>query len=99
MYSVIGTIKDVLTLDFKSIKNNEDRNRRFMFAITDAILIFVLLGLIKKMLDAIIDESGTEGLSGNVLNFNSAVNKKVLREYNIYQSTLGAISTEPVFLS
>lgn len=99
MYSVIGTIKDVVTLDFKSIKNNEDRNRRFMFAITDAILIFVLLGLIKKMLDAIIDENGTEGLSGSVLNFNSAVNKKVLSEYNIYQSTLGAISTEPVFLS
>ena len=33
MYSVIGTIKDVVTLDFKSIKNNEDRNRRFMFEI------------------------------------------------------------------
>jgi hypothetical protein len=27
------------------------------------------------------------------------INNKVLNEYNIWQSTLGAVNTEPVFLS
>ena len=99
MYSVLGTLRDVAKLDFKHIKGNEDRNRRFMFAITDAILIFILLGIAKAMWDAIVEENGTEGLSGNAIQFGATVNKKVLNEYNVWQSTLGAINTEPVFLS
>mgnify|MGYP003434340568 FL=1 len=49
MYSVLATLRDVTKLDFKNIKEHEDRNRRFMFAITDAILIFILLGIAKAM--------------------------------------------------
>ena len=99
MYSVLATLRDVTKLDFKNIKEHEDRNRRFMFAITDAILIFILLGIAKAMWDAIIAENGTEGLSGSAIKFGATVNKKVLNEYNVWQSTLGAINTEPVFLS
>lgn len=98
-YSLVGTIRDVVTLDFKHIKNSEERNRRALFALADAGLIFLLLALVKVMLDAMIAENGTEGLAGSLLNMSSSIEKKVLREYNIYESTLGAVNSEPVFLS
>lgn len=83
MYSVLGTLKDVAKLDFKHIKGNEERNRRCMFALTDAILIFMLMGIAKAMWDGIVEENGTEGLSGSAIQFGSTVNKKVLNEYNV----------------
>lgn len=98
-YSLMGTVKDVLKLDFKHIKGEEERNRRALFALADAGLMFMLLAIMKAILDGIIEESGTEGLSGTLLNMSSAVNNKVLNEYNVYQSTLGAVNSEPVFLS
>lgn len=98
-YALAGTIKDVATLNFKHIKNNEERNRRVMFALADAGLMFLLLAIVKALLDGIIEENGTEGLSGSALNMAAAINTKVLNEYNIYQSTLGAVNAEPVFLS
>ena len=99
MYSILGTLKDVATLDFKNIKNSEERNRRVMFALTDAILIFILLSIAKAFYTAYISDNGTEGISGTLIGMSAAVNNKVLNEYNIYKSTLGAVNTEPVFLS
>lgn len=99
MYSVLGTIKDLATLDFKHIKDSEERNRRVAFALSDAVLMFLLLGLAKIFFDAYIAENGSEGVSGTLVGMTAAVNKKVLNEFNLWQSTGGAISTEPVFVS
>lgn len=72
---------------------------RVKFAMVDGLMVFLLLGLLKAMLDAIIAEQGTEGVSGELLQFSATVNKKVLTEYNVFNSTLGAVNSEPVFLS
>ena len=37
----------------------------------------------KALLDGIIADNGTEGLSGTLLNGAAAINKKVLNEYNV----------------
>lgn len=86
-------------MDFKSIRNNTERRNRVMFALSDAAMIFIMLGVIKALLDGIIAENGTDGIDGELLKFASALDKKVLNEYNLYQSTLGAINTEPAFVS
>ena len=104
MYSVLGTIKDVVTLNFDDIKHNNDRtygdrNRRALFALSDAFLIFLLFGLVKMLINAFIAENGTEGLTGTTLKMASSVNGKILNEYNLFNSTFGSISSEPVFLS
>jgi len=98
-YSVVGTLRDVVKLDFTHIKNSEERNRRALFALADAGLIFIMLGIMKAIIDQLIAEKGTDGLSGSLLNLTGRVNNKVLNEYNVWQSTLGAVNTEPVFLS
>lgn len=99
MYSVFGTLKDIAKLDFKDIKNHEERNRRCLFALADGALIFILLGITAKILEGIIEEKGKSGLSGTVLGFSDDLNKKILSQYNIWESTFGAINTEPLFLS
>ena len=86
-------------MDFKSIRNNTERRNRVMFALSDAAMMFIMLGVIKALLDGIIAENGTDGIDGELLKFGAALDKKVLNEYNLYQSTLGAINTEPAFVS
>lgn len=98
-YSVLYTIQDLARMDFKSIRNNTERRNRVMFALSDAAMMFIMLGVIKALLDGIIAENGTDGIDGELLKFGAALDKKVLNEYNLYQSTLGAINTEPAFVS
>jgi hypothetical protein len=40
---MVGTIKDVLTLNFKKVKNADERNKKVMLALADMVLIFLLL--------------------------------------------------------
>jgi hypothetical protein len=82
-YSVIGTLRDIVKLDFKKVKGNEERNRRCLFALADAGLIFMMLAMMKVLLDGIISENGTDGISGYALNMSARINNKVLNEYNI----------------
>jgi len=70
-------------LDFTHIKNSEERNRRALFALADAGLIFIMLGIMKAIIDQLIAEKGTDGLSGSLLNLTGRVNNKVLNEYNV----------------
>lgn len=98
-YSIVGTIKDILTLDFSHIKNSEERNKRVLLALADAGLIFMLFKLFSVILESFIEENGTEGVSGTLASMSHSINKKVLNEYNVWESTLGAPSSDPVFLS
>jgi len=98
-YSILYTLHDIFTLNFKDALGNKERLQRCAFAIHDAVLMAIIAGIIKAILGNIIADEGTDGLSGNVLNFAATVNQKVLRETNIYQNTLGALNSEPVFLN
>ena len=98
-YSLLYTIQDIYKLNFKEAFGNKERMNRVKFAMVDGLMLFLLLGLLKAMFDALVAENGTEGLSGNLLKFSAAVNTKVLNEYNVYNSTLGAVNSEPVFMS
>jgi len=103
MYSVLGTIKDIVTLNFEDIKHNSektygDRNKRVLFALSDGFLIFMLFAMIKAIIDAFRDENGDEGLTGYTLRMASAIDNKILNEYNILNSTFGSINSEPVFM-
>jgi hypothetical protein len=46
--------------------------------------------------DIFLDE---DGFTSTTINMMAAINNKVLNEQNVYQSTLGAINTTPVFIS
>lgn len=98
-YSVFYTLQDLARLDFKAIGNNVERRNRVMFALSDAALMFIMFGIVKAILDAIIADEGTDGLSGEALKFAATANKKIYNEYNVFNSTLGAIRAEPAFLS
>lgn len=56
-----------------------------------------MLGLFKKFLDAYILENGTDGVSGGLAMFADNVNRRVLSEAHVYQNTIGALDSEPVF--
>ena len=98
-YSLMGTLKDILTFNFKSIKNKEERNRRALFALADGVLMFIMFSIIKALFDAILEEDGDEGFTGYTLSAMSGIAGKIINEYNVYESTLGAIDSEPKFLS
>ncbi len=95
----MGTLRDILTLDFKNIKKEEDRNRRAVFALADGMLMFLMFSIIKALFDSILAEDGDEGFTGYTLNAMSSITNKVLNEYNVLENTLGAIDTEPKFVS
>lgn len=95
----MGTLKDILTFNFKSIKDKEARNRRALFALADGVLMFIMFSIIKALFDAILAEDGDEGFTGYTLNAMSGITGKIINEYNIYESTLGNIDSEPKFLS
>lgn len=99
MYSMLYTLHDVFTLNFTELKNNKQRRNRVLFGLHDAILMLIIAGIVKALFDAFIAENGTEGLSGETLQFGQAVSTKILRESNIMQNTLGAVNSEPVFIS
>jgi len=40
---MVGTLKDVFTLNFKKVKNADERNKKVLLALTDMVLIFLLL--------------------------------------------------------
>jgi hypothetical protein len=72
---------------------------RVYFALSDVVLMMILFGIIVAILKAWISENGTEGLSGNTMQFLYEVDRRVLSESNIYNSTIGAVSSTPAFLS
>jgi hypothetical protein len=43
----------------------------------------MMLAMMKALLDGIISEEGTEGISGTALGMTAMVNNKVLNEYNV----------------
>ena len=103
IYSILFTLQDVYkgatSGDFTDLKSNDARLRRVGYAMHDALLMFILMGLLKALLDGLIEENGTEGISGELLQFGEVASTKVLRETNIFQNTLGALSLEPLSLS
>ena len=72
-----------------------------MFALADGALMFILSGLVAAFLSAILadDETEVDSISGAAIKFSVAAATKVHNETNVYNNTLGAIRTEPVFLS
>lgn len=99
IYAVLGTLRDILKLDFNSIKSKDMRNRRTMYAIADGALMMIMFGIISALVKGIISEKGTDGIDGRLLSFVDNVDRKILNETNLYRNTLGAINMEPVFLS
>lgn len=98
-YSVFSTIRDIAKLDFSAVKDDKARLHRVMFALGDGIMMFVMLGIFLAILKAIIAEKGTDGIDGELLKFADALTTKVYRESNVFNNTLGAVSTEPVAVS
>lgn len=54
-----------------------------MFALGDAVFIFILLGIIKAIFDNLVAENGRDSFSGEALYFMDTVNDKVLNEYDV----------------
>jgi hypothetical protein len=98
-YSVAYTIQDIVRGNWDEVKNNKLRRNRTLFALGDAVFVFILLGIIKAIFENLKQENGRDSLSGEALHFMDTVNNKVLNEYNVWENTFGAINTEPLFLS
>lgn len=102
IYSLLYTAQEAFiglkTGDFSKVTNNEQRNRMVGFAIHDAALMMLFVGLIKALIDGLLAD-GAEGVNEEILQFASAASNKVLRETNVYENTLGALSLTPVSVS
>lgn len=79
--------------------SNEQRMARVYFALGDTLLMMIIFGIIVQILKGWIAENGTDGLDGKTVQFLYDVERRVLSEHNLYQNTIGAVSTEPAFLS
>lgn len=99
IHSTLGTLRDLKNLDFDKIKNEEERNGRVMFAITDGILMLIMFALFSSLFKAFKEEQGTSGMSRELLSFGEAVTKKVELEQNVFLNTFGALKSEPLWLS
>ena len=99
VYSILYTLQDIFKGDFKEALSNTERMNRVYFAMADTLMMMLIFGLIKALLDAFIEENGTDGISGNTALFMQSATKKVLTEANMYENTLGALRTEPAFIS
>lgn len=99
VYSMLYTLQDLFTGNFAELKNNTQRRNRVIYGLHDAVLMLLIAGLFKAFFDAYIAENGTDGLTGESMQFGQALSKKVLNESNILSNTLGAVNSTPVFVS
>ena len=98
-YSVLKTLHDVSTGDFKNAFGNKQRLNRVGFAVYDTILMMIIFGIIAALWKGFISENGDDGIEGSTAKFMYNINNKVLSEANVWQNTLGAIKSDPAFIS
>lgn len=98
IYSCTSLIRDLATLDFGKVTNDKDRLGRVAFAISDAIFMYIMFNVFTSMFKALKKDS-PEGLSKELMSFGESLSKKVTNEQNLYQSTFGALNSDPVWLS
>lgn len=97
--SVMYTAQDLIKGNWSKVKDNKLRRNRALFALSDAVLIYFMLWIMRALYNNITKEHGRDSLSGEALHFMNVVNTKVLNEYDVWDNTFGAINTEPLFLS
>ena len=95
--SMLLTVKDILKGDWTHIKDEELRTRRALYGLADGLLMMLIFGMISALLAGIIEENGTDGISGSTLEFINSANTKVLNESNLWSNTFGALRSEPAF--
>jgi len=91
------TLKDAVTGNWASIKDNDLRNRRALYGLSDGALMLLIFALMAKLLEGIIAENGTGGIDGGTLKFIDSVNRKILNESKLMDNTFGALRSEPAF--
>jgi hypothetical protein len=81
---MLYTLQDVAKGNLKeAFVTNADRRNRTLYATADAILMFMLFGILKGVYDSYIKDNGDEGIDGNIVKFMANVNMKVLNESNL----------------
>ena len=98
-YSVFYTINDLVRLNWDDLKKNKWRVNRTLYAIGDSVLIYMILSIMRAIYDSMKDSTERGTFSGETVAFMDAVNTKVLNEYNLWNNTFGALSSEPAWLS
>lgn len=97
-YSSLHTLRNIATLNFSDIKNNPERNARVLFAIEDAIFMYIMFSLFALMFGTLKKEN-PDGMSNELMKFGESLSQKVAREQNILDNTFGAIRSTPAWLS
>ena len=95
--SMLKTAKDIAKMDWQNIKDEDLRTRRALYGLADGVLMIIIFGIIWQILQGIIADEGTDGISGETLRFMENVNQKVLNESNLWGNTFGALRSEPAF--
>ena len=65
----------------------------------DAVFVLMILGLLSLLYNSLKEEQGRGNLSGELINFMDNVNTRMFREHDLYDSTIGAISPEPIWMN
>jgi hypothetical protein len=95
--SVLLTIKDLSTFNWTNIKNNELRNRRALYGLAEGMLMWLFFSLLSKLIKGWIADNGTEGLTGETMEFFYEVDNKILNESKVFDNTFGALRSQPAF--
>lgn len=98
MYSCFSVVRDIAKLDFGKVKDDKQRLHRVAFAINDTILMYIIFMLFKMMFDVALKDN-PDGMSNELLSFGKSISSKVANEQNFYDSTLGALRSDPAWLS
>lgn len=99
IYALGFTIQGLARGEFKSTLGNSERMARVYYALAESAMMMLLFGFITALLKGWIAENGSEGIDGNTMQFMAEVSKRVTNESNVYQNTIGALNSEPAFVS
>ncbi len=99
MQSMLKSLRYVITGDMGKFKSDELLKNRALFGLADGALMILIFRLIGLLLDSWIGENGTDGIDGQTVAFIASVNRRVISEANVWQSTFGAAQSTPAFWS
>ena len=101
METVKSVFNAIKTKDYSELKTDDFklRKHRFYYAIGDAVFMSIILWVISMIWRGLKEDNPRGTYSGELVAFADAVTNKMANEANLYQSTIGAINTEPMALS
>ena len=96
--AMLMTAKDVVTMNWSDIKDNELQTRRAAYGLADSVMMVAIFGVISAMVKGwLADHNNDTDAIHYAAEYTSMVDAKVLTQANVWGNTFGAVKSEPAF--